>query len=446
MQNVERDEDHGFSPIATGVSLLFSVVALFAGLFLSTVLFRTTYTVNFRQILPVYCVFTFLCMRFTNAYRVGKRRLFETGYAVLVSVVFINASMLTLPFFDMEYDVPVYAVLLIAFIQLFLLTVWAFVFHRLYFTLNVRRGAVVVSDTLEHAEYCAGKVKAHSMEFTVIAVVCMDNMSDIPPCDAMIAYNIDTAGQEALYNRCAELGVSLCIAPRMYQLSVHGGKDVQFGDMIALRMRAPGLTPEQAAVKRTFDICASLAAIAIFALPVALLALIIFANDGCPPFYVQRRLTRGGRAFDCIKLRTMISDAEAETGPVLAMESDPRITPIGVFLRSTRLDELPQFLNVLKGDMSVVGPRPEREYFAQEYMKTVPDFERRLAVKAGITGFAHVYGRYDTPPAERINLDMYYIFNYSMLLDMKILVETLRIMCSRSYAEGVKGKRPPHEV
>ena len=215
----------------------------------------------------------------------------------------------------------------------------------------------------------------------------------------------------------------------------------QVEDVTALSLELLQLSKRQAAFKRLGDVLFSFFAIIVTGLPVLIFAGIIFLQDRHNPFYRQIRLTRDGCNYSIIKLRSMIPEAERETGPVLAAMEDSRVTKFGGFLRRTRLDELPQFWNVLKGEMSVVGPRPERPFFTEEYSKTVPHFKLRLAVKAGITGMAHVYGRYDTPPDERIKLDLYYMLNYSPVLDIKIVFETVRIMSSRSYSEGVKGKR-----
>jgi lipopolysaccharide/colanic/teichoic acid biosynthesis glycosyltransferase len=226
----------------------------------------------------------------------------------------------------------------------------------------------------------------------------------------------------------------------LWELGVHKSRSFQFGDMLALRFQRLGLTKEQQILKRFIDITLSLLAVTVLFIPMAFFAAVIFLQDRCNPIYAQERLTKNGRVFRLYKLRTMIPNAEQGTGPVLAAYNDHRITRAGRFLRLMRLDEIPQFINVLKGDMSIVGPRPERPVFHELYSLTVPDFAHRLKVRAGITGMAHVYGRYDSRPEERIRLDIHYISNFSVLLDIKIMVETVRVMLSRSYADGLKNK------
>ena len=205
--------------------------------------------------------------------------------------------------------------------------------------------------------------------------------------------------------------------------------------------RNMGLSIEQQWLKRTEDIVVALLMLMIFS-PVFLIAAIgIKCTDGGPVFYKQERLTKDGKHFMIYKFRTMIVNAEKMTGAVLASEKDPRILPIGRILRATRLDELPQILNILKGDMSLVGPRPERPELAEEIQKTIPEFAYRLKVKAGLTGFAQVYGKYNTTSYDKLKLDLMYIRKYSLLLDLKLILMTPKIMLLKESTEGVSAER-----
>ena len=176
-------------------------------------------------------------------------------------------------------------------------------------------------------------------------------------------------------------------------------------------------------------------------------AIAIKLCDGGPVFFKQKRLTIDGKAFDVYKFRSMVVNAEKAGVPMLASENDPRITPVGRFLRKTRLDELPQLLNILKGDMSVVGPRPERPELTEEYKKDMPEFEFRLKVKAGLTGYAQVIGVYDTTPYDKLKMDLMYIENYSMRMDLQIILMTLKTMLfpgktNEASVEAIMGPEP----
>jgi len=174
--------------------------------------------------------------------------------------------------------------------------------------------------------------------------------------------------------------------------------------------------------KRLFDIF--LASIGlILSLPLWLIiAIAIKLEDGGPIFYSQERIGKDGKIFRILKFRSMIPDAEKDTGAVWASEDDPRVTKVGRILRATAMDELPQLLNILKGDMSFVGPRPERPELVEEFTKKFPDFKKRFAVKPGLTGIAQIYGQYDTPPQHKLKYDLLYIKKQSFLLDLKLIL------------------------
>jgi exopolysaccharide biosynthesis polyprenyl glycosylphosphotransferase len=174
------------------------------------------------------------------------------------------------------------------------------------------------------------------------------------------------------------------------------------------------------------------AVLLLFSLPVVCVAVgcIKLTSTG-PMFYRQRRVGRDSKEFVMYKLRTMIDRAEATTGPVLAGIDDERITRVGRFLRATRIDEIPQLFNVLNGTMSLVGPRPERPEFVEEFLQTIPGYAERLQVKPGLTGLAQVNSEYHTTAEYKLKYDLAYIYNYSLWLDMRILAETVKVMLTR---------------
>ena len=185
------------------------------------------------------------------------------------------------------------------------------------------------------------------------------------------------------------------------------------------------------------DIILSLIAI-ILTSPVMLIAAIaIHKYDGGPVFFRQKRCTRNGRVFEILKFRSMIVDAEKDGKARLATENDDRITPVGHFIRKTRIDELPQFFNILKGDMSFVGPRPERPEIVAEYEKEFPEFDLRMKVKAGLTGYAQVYGKYNTTAYDKLKLDLIYVQKYSLLMDLRLIFMTLKVIFMKESTEGL---------
>ena len=190
--------------------------------------------------------------------------------------------------------------------------------------------------------------------------------------------------------------------------------------------------------KRLIDVIGSLILLVLVSPILLLVAIAIKIEDRDDIFYKQVRLTKGGRKFKIYKFRSMVMNAESQTGAILAKENDDRITRVGRFIRKTRLDEFPQLINILKGEMSFVGPRPERPEIFEEITETMPEFAYRLVVKAGLTGYAQIYGKYNTSLRDKLLLDLYYIENYSLIDDIKLILLTIKIIFNKEAAEGIK--------
>jgi lipopolysaccharide/colanic/teichoic acid biosynthesis glycosyltransferase len=177
-----------------------------------------------------------------------------------------------------------------------------------------------------------------------------------------------------------------------------------------------------------------------------IISIIIKLYDGGRVLYKQERVTENNKIFNLYKFRTMVENAEIQTGPVLAADNDTRITPLGRFLRASRIDELPQLLNVLKGDMSLVGPRPERPYFADRFNEEIDGFKYRIYVKAGITGLAQILGNYSTDPKTKAKYDLMYIKNYSLLLDIIIIFNTIKTILLKDSSKGLVKEKELKEL
>jgi len=235
-------------------------------------------------------------------------------------------------------------------------------------------------------------------------------------------------------------GKEIYFIPDLYNISFIRNETVNFDDTPALRIRQFGLTKFQKTLKRLFDIFASLIGI-FLTLPIMVaVAIAIKLDSKGPVFHLQERLTYNKKKFKVYKFRTMVENAEQLTGPTLATSSDPRITKVGKVIRSTRLDELPQLFNILFGLMSIVGPRPEREVFVEHYCNKIPNYEKRFFAKAGLTGLAQVYARYDTSPQDKTLYDLLYIKDYSLWIDIKLILLTAKIIFTRESSDGVKEK------
>ena len=253
--------------------------------------------------------------------------------------------------------------------------------------------------------------------------------------DAVIINDVPAEIRNDILKFCYERRIRTYVAPKISDIIIGGGTSITLFDTPLLLVKGNGLTPAQQMFKRMLDLLICLPAV-IVALPFMLIvALAIKLEDHGPVFYRQARASLGGKVFDILKFRSMVVDAE-KYGAIPATDRDPRITKVGRFIRATRLDELPQILNIIKGDMSIVGPRPERVEHMEKYGAEIPEFAFRTKVKGGLTGFAQIYGKYNTSPYDKLRLDMMYIENYSFILDIKLILMTIRIMLSKESTEG----------
>ena len=262
-------------------------------------------------------------------------------------------------------------------------------------------------------------------------------IEEIPKHDAVILNDVPAEMRNDILKFCYRCRVRTYVAPKLTDIMVRGAKNITLFDTPLLLVKGTGLTPAQRVAKRAMDIILCSIAMIVAAPVMAVVAIAIKLEDGGPVFFKQKRMTRNGREFEILKFRSMIVDAEKYAGAVLATDNDPRITKVGKIIRATRLDEIPQILNILKGDMSIVGPRPERKVIADEYCKEIPEFAYRLKVRGGLTGYAQIYGKYNTSAYDKLRLDLMYIENYSLLLDIKLIILTLRIIFSKESTEGI---------
>jgi len=263
----------------------------------------------------------------------------------------------------------------------------------------------------------------------------------------LVAPSVNHEAKRQIVTTCLLTGQECLIVPDSYEISLFQAEVRQMNDLPVLSVRPIGLSRVELLAKRVLDLVGATVGL-ILLLPVWLLiAIAIRISSPGPVFFRQERVGRAERRFLCIKFRTMIPDAEAKTGPVLESENDPRVTPVGRFLRATRLDETPQLINVLLGDMSLVGPRPERPYFVDLIAEKLPEFRYRLLVQPGLTGLAQVEAGYDTRPEDKLRYDLLYIQNFSLLLDLKLLLATFRVVLfPRRFTSGtVSVLRKPME-
>ena len=265
----------------------------------------------------------------------------------------------------------------------------------------------------------------------------MDKLEVMEEFDAAFLCGIHSRERNIILKHCINHKIKLFMIPRIADVMMRGSEQIHMLHLPILKTQRYKPSIEYQIIKRTMDIVVSGIATIVLS-PLFLITAIAVKSDGGPAFYKQKRLTKDGKVFEILKFRSMRVDAEKYSGAVLsAGENDPRITKVGRIIRACRLDELPQLLNILKGDMSLVGPRPERPELQKEIEKEVPEFGLRLQAKAGLTGYAQVYGKYNTTFYDKLLMDLMYISKPSILEDLTIMLATVKILTSKESTEGV---------
>ena len=273
---------------------------------------------------------------------------------------------------------------------------------------------------------------AKSITFSDIASIA----EEIDNFDAVLINDLPANQKNRILKLCFEKDKRVYFTPKLSDILVKGAEELNLFDTPLYLRRNNGIPIWKLAVKRFFDIVLSVFTLVVLSPVLLIVAVAIKHEDGGPVFYKQERCTIGGKKFMILKFRSMIVDAEKDGRPHPVTEDDDRITKVGKVIRACRIDELPQLINILKGDMSIVGPRPERVEHVERYKAMIPEFAFREKMKGGLTGYAQVYGKYNTTALDKLKLDLMYITNYSLLLDVQIIFETVKILFQKESTEG----------
>lgn len=326
--------------------------------------------------------------------------------------------------------------------QILLSVFWCDCARTWYYRSVPPRKSVVVYDMREDLEKTLAEHDLNQkfkIEKTMSASECIAHLSELPEdTEAVFFSGVHSHERNIIMKYCIAHNIQTYVIPRIGDMLMQSAHPVHMMHLPILQVRPYGPPPEYLFIKRFFDIVLSLLAIIVASPLMIITAIAIKATDGGPVFYRQRRLTQGGRIFEVLKFRSMRVDAEKDGVAKLSSgEKDDRITPVGHVIRKTRIDELPQLINILKGDMSIVGPRPERPEIAEQYYETLPEFALRLQAKAGLTGYAQVYGKYNTTPYDKLLMDLSYISHPGILEDLRIMFATVKILFMSESTEGV---------
>ncbi len=384
----------------------------------------------------------FMFGRIYDAFLISLNRIAEMIYSQILALVFSDGVMYVATLL-LERKFPnVLPMLVCLGIQILFSILWSNVAHRWYYRSFGASKTFIIYDMREGMEDLINEYEMTS-KFSVVGTCSTEEalstgLSQLTPdIEAVYLCGVHSSDRNIILKECINKGIVVYIIPRVGDLLMSGAKKLHMFNLPILRLDRYSPVPEYLFMKRIFDVVFSVIMLIVLS-PVILITAIAVKTDKGPVFYKQTRLTKDGKTFEIIKFRSMMVGAESDGVARLSTgDKDERVTKVGRVIRKLRIDEIPQFINILKGDMSVVGPRPERPEIAAQYEKELPEFSLRLQAKAGLTGYAQVYGKYNSSPYDKLQMDLMYIANPSMAEDMKICLATLKILFQESSTEGV---------
>lgn len=325
--------------------------------------------------------------------------------------------------------------------QVILAAVWAYNAHHAYFKIFPPQATAVIYDTRQGTEKLIGKYgldSKYKVVLTATADECIANLAMLDGVSTVFMSGIHSHDRNVILKYCVENNIGTFVIPRIGDTIMSGAYPMHMFHLPMLKVGRYHPQPEYLFIKRLLDIVISAVALVVLSPIFLITAIVIKATDHGPVFYKQIRLTKDGKEFGILKFRSMRVDAEKDGVARLSSgDHDDRITPVGKVIRACRIDELPQLLNILRGELSIVGPRPERPEIAAQYCEEMPEFSLRLQAKAGLTGYAQIYGKYNTTPYDKLVMDLMYIAHPSIVEDLKIMFATVKILFMPESTEGV---------
>ncbi len=393
-------------------------------------------------LIAVYVIISVIILFLCDSFKFGHRKLSEILPAQWVSIFLINFItyfQLCLISNKMLKPLPM---LILSGLDFLLAGLFSYVYTAIYHQIYVPKNIVMIYGN-EKAIDLKFKMDVRSDKYNITRILSYEEDPDvirgeIVKHDAVIINDVPAEIRNDIMKYCYQQSIRTYLVPKISDIITRGAEEISLFDTPLLSINSTGLTPAQKFAKRALDLLLCCIAM-IPAGPIMLIiALCIKLEDHGPVFYRQKRVTEGGRVFEILKFRSMIVDAEKNgySMDLRATDKDPRITRTGNVIRACRLDELPQLFNIIKGDMSIVGPRPERVENVEAYSAEIPEFEYRTKVKGGLTGYAQIYGKYNTSAYDKLRLDLMYIENYSFFLDIKLIFMTIQILLKKESTEG----------
>lgn len=394
-------------------------------------------------VIGIYGILLFFFSSMYGGMRIGYLKNVEVIFSQILATIFVNiitycqlSLMVRRPF-----DIPPFMTMMV--LEAVWVIIWINVASLVYRNVFPPRRLLLVHGDRPIEDILA-KFNSRKDKFQVSKCMHINagvdaiNKEALERYDAVVLWDISVEDRNHILKFCYGQSIRTYIMPKIPDVILKGAEELHLFDTPLLLTREYELTIEQRFLKRCIDLLCSLILFIITSPFMLLTALLVKLYDGGPVLYKQVRCTIGGKHFYILKFRSMRVDAEKDGVARLAQKNDSRITPVGRFIRKVRLDELPQLINIIKGDMSFIGPRPERPEIIEQYIEIMPEFAFRMKVKAGLAGFAQVYGKYNTTPYDKLKLDLTYIENYSVWLDIKLMLLTLKVLLWPDSTEGVE--------
>ncbi len=393
-------------------------------------------------ILVLYAVVLILFMKVLGGFRVGYLRNLDVFYSQILSICATNAVeylqlALIAKWKFLQFSAPIIGLTVL---QIAVGILWILAMRGIYARMYPPHEMLLIYGDIS-PKALIRKLQSRGDKYRVKETVHLKEGIDkilerIPEYESIIIGDIPSHERNLFLKFCFAHNIRCYTVPKISDIMIISASEIDLFDTPLLLFRNQGISFGQSVLKRLMDIVIGLAGCMLASPVMLVIAAAIRLYDGGPVLYSQERITKDGKPFRIYKFRSMIVESE-KRGARLASEHDSRITPVGKVIRRMHVDELPQLFNVLIGDMSFVGPRPEREEITREYEQSIPQFRFRLKMKAGLTGYAQVYGKYNTVPYDKLKLDLTYIENYSLWLDIKLILLTVKILFQKEKSEGV---------
>ncbi|SFA77477.1 exopolysaccharide biosynthesis polyprenyl glycosylphosphotransferase [Acetitomaculum ruminis DSM 5522] len=397
-------------------------------------------------IIAIYGVLAYTFAKVFSALKVGYLKTLDIMYSQVLAIFSTNA----VTYIQMDlignwrFLTNVKPIIILTIAELIVALVWAIISKKIYALIYPPYEMILIYGTISPRDII-DKVRRRSDKYHIKETINIDIgiknvLKEVDKYESVLIGDLPSHERNLFIKYCYSHSKRCYCLPKISDIMITASTKIDLFDTQFQLFRNSGLTFGQTVAKRLVDIITSIIGI-IFGSPLMLIiAVFIKSYDGGPVFYKQERLTTDGKPFKILKFRSMVVDSE-KNGARLASAHDDRITPVGKVIRRLHFDEIPQLFNILLGDMSLVGPRPEREVMYREYENEIPEYRFRLKMKAGLTGYAQVYGNYSTVPYDKLKLDLMYIENYSIWLDFRLILLTIKILFQKEKSEGVDDKQ-----